>query len=135
MSDAGKTMARAGACFCFLSAIAVTMTVSIKYMGLSDRAAVLNDVVIDPAPTVLPYDRCGDIFIDPIESTSWTQTYKFASIVYMMYSCLFICVALCLFFPPAMFAGVCCLGCVSTTTVVATILAAIRRFGDAGNAC
>ena len=53
----------------------------------------------------------------------------------MIYGCLFICVALCLFFPPAMMAGVCCLGCTSTTTVAATIVAAVRRFGEAGNAC
>ena len=50
------------------------MIISIKYMGLTSRAATLNDAVadLDPAPTVLPYDACGGIFVDPIESTSWT---------------------------------------------------------------
>ena len=68
----GETFARAGACFCFLSAIAITMTISISYMGLSERAATLNEPVPDPAPVVLPYDTCGGIYTDPLESTKWT---------------------------------------------------------------
>ena len=63
---------RAFSCLCFLSAIAVTMAISIKYMELGYRAAVLNYVDTNPAPDVLPYDACGGIFIDSLKSTNWT---------------------------------------------------------------
>ena len=66
-----KFAARAFSCCCFLSAIAITMSISIKYMGLSSRAATLNDG-LDPVPVVLPYDTCGGIFADATESTKWT---------------------------------------------------------------
>ena len=63
---------RVFSCLCFLSAIAVTMAISIKYMDLEYRAAVLNDVDTNSASYIISYDACGGIFIDPLESTNWT---------------------------------------------------------------
>ena len=131
----GQTGARAFGCCCFLMAVAITMSISITYLGLGSRASAYNNSEIALASGVEPYDNCGGIFADETVTTNWGQVYKFCGIIYMIYASLFIATSLCLFFPPAMSAAACCLGCTSCTTFASAIVAAVRRFNENGNTC
>ena len=121
-----------GACCCFGIVFAVTLTLSLNYGTLKDRALDYNEA----NPGLDDYDKCGGVFGEgSIETTNWTQIYKYNFIVNLIMACWAAAAMLCVPCGPATMCATACLNCTALPVFVGIVLTGIRLLGDKGDVC
>ena len=117
-------------CCCLIMSMTITCWLGMKYMQLYDRAIAFEEI------SDQEYDKCGDVALDDGDfDTHWSMLYHYNAVLYIIYTSLIGCTALCVCIPKGQACPACCLACASLPTMVALALTATWRFNQAGALC
>ena len=133
MEKASSIIPFIGACCCFGSAFAVTLTLCLNYSDLLRRADYFNEIgAIDRTD----YDLCGGAYGEAsMETSGWTQMYTLNYYVYLVMACLSGSALLCVPCAPVALCAVIYFSCSGIPATVAIIISGIRLLSDKGDTC